>query len=173
MMQEILKEYQALVASHFVQAESDALARKNLASLATDLRRDMKSIVASIDQNPGEKMLHAYLGVMFYEAFTSNKVKLIRDLSSKGTSGAEAIAQIRKQSALQIAKPAIEGARWLEAQNVDHLWTSIQLALAAPGEKTWADQAIAEDDEDDDSKDDRDDQNDEDEDTTEDTDHER
>jgi hypothetical protein len=153
MMQEILQEYQALVASHFIQAESDAQARQNLARLATDLRRDIKSIVASIDQNPGEKMLHAYLGVMFYEAFSSTKVKVIRDLARQGVPGAEAVAQIRRQSALQIAKPAIEGARWLEAQNVDHLWTSIQLALAAPGEKTWADQVVEKDDEDEDSED--------------------
>jgi len=160
MMQEILQEYQALVASHFIQAESDALARKNLARLAQDLRKDMKSIVASIDQNPGETMLQAYLGVMFYEAFTSSKVKLIKDLSQRRVPAAEAIAQIRRQSALQIAKPAIDGVRWLEAQNVDHLWTSIQLALIAPAEKTWADQVITEDNED------------QDEETTEDTDHE-
>ena len=144
MRPEILKEYQALVASHFVQAESDAQARQNLARLAQDLRRDMKSIVASIDQNPREETLQAYLGVMFYEAFTSPKVKLIRELSRQGIPAAEAIAQIRRQSALQIAKPAIEGVRWLEAQNVDHLWTSIQLALTAPAEKTWADQVIEE-----------------------------
>jgi len=164
MMQEILQEYQALVASHFIQAESDAQARQNLARLAVDLRRDMKNIVASIDQNPGENMLKAYLGVMFYEAFTSSKTKVIRDLSRQGVPGAEAIAQIRRQSALQIAKPAMDGVRWLEAQNVDYLWVSIQLALTAPTEKTWADNVI-QDDEDEDGNDDQ-------EVTTEDTDHE-
>lgn len=164
MMQEILQEYQALVASHFIQAESDAQARQNLARLAVDLRRDMKNIVASIDQNPGENMLKAYLGVMFYEAFTSSKTKVIRDLSRQGVPGAEAIAQIRRQSALQIAKPAMDGVRWLEAQNVDYLWVSIQLALTAPTEKTWADTVI-QDDEDEDGNDDQ-------EVTTEDTDHE-
>lgn len=168
MMQEILQEYQTLVASHFIQAESDAEARKNLARLATDLRKDMKSIVASIDQNPGENMLKAYLGVMFYEAFTSSKTKVIRDLSRQGVPGAEAIAQIRKQSALQIAKPAMEGVRWLEAQNVDYLWVSIQLALAAPTEKTWAENVI-QDDEDEDGNDDHNDDQDV---TNEDTDHE-
>lgn len=164
MMQEILQEYQALVASHFIQAESDAQARQNLARLATDLRRDMKSIVDSIDRNPRENMLKAYLGVMFYEAFTSSKLKVIRDLSRQGVPAAEAIAQIRRQSALQIAKPAIEGVRWLEAQNVDYLWVSIQLALTAPTEKTWADTVIQDDSEEvgDDEK----------EVTTEDTDHE-
>lgn len=153
MRPEILQEYQALVASHFIQAESDALARQNLARLAHDLRRDMKNIVASIDRNPGEKMLHAYLGVMFYDAFTSSKVKLIRELSRQGLPAAECLARIRRESALQVARPAIEGVRWLEAENVDHLWTSIQLALTAPVEKTWADQVIQEE-------------------TTEDTDHE-
>ena len=142
MMQEILQEYQALVASHFIQAESDAQARQNLARLATDLRRDMKSIVDSIDKNPREAMLKAYLGMMFYEAFTSTKVKLIRDLANRGVPAAEAVAQLRKQSALQVAKPAIEGVRWLETRNVDHLWISIQLTLSAPGEKTWADNVI-------------------------------
>lgn len=145
MMQEILQEYQALVASHFIQAESDAQARQNLARLAADLRKDMKSIVDSIDRNPRETMLKAYLGVMFYEAFTSSKLSLIRDLSRQGVPAAEAIAQLRRQSALQVAKPAVEGVRWLEAQNVDHLWTSIQQALTAPTEKTWADTVIEKD----------------------------
>lgn len=148
MNQAILQEYQELIASHFVQAESDALARQNLARLGQDLRRDMKSIVTSIDQNPRENVLRAYLGVMFYEAFTSSNVKLIRDLARQGIPAAEAIAQIRRKSALQIAKPAIEGVRWLEAKNVDYLWTAIQLALSAPGEKTWADQVIEKDQED-------------------------
>jgi len=147
MRPKILQEYQALVASHFVQAESDALARQNLARLAQDLRRDMKSIVASIDQSPREEQIQAYLGVMFYEAFTSSKVKLIRDLSRRDIPAAEAIAEIRRQSALQIAKPAIESARWLETQNGEHLWTAIQLVLTAPAEKTWADQMIQEDEE--------------------------
>ena len=146
MRQEVLQEYQALVASHFVQAESDAQARQNLARLAQDLRREIKSIVASINENPKEETLQAYLGMMFYEAFSSTKVKLIRDLSRQGVPAAEAVAQIRQQAALQVAKPAIEGVRWLEAQNVDHLWTSIQLTLAAPAEKTWADQVIQEED---------------------------
>lgn len=162
MKQEILKEYQELVASHFVQAESDAQARQNLARLAQDLRRDMKSIVASIDQNPREDMLQAYLGMMFYEVFTSPKVKLIRDLSLRSTPAAEAIAQIRGQSALQIAKPAIESVRWLEAHNCEYLWTSIQLALAVPGEKTWADQVVQDDENEEDDQ----------EETNEDTDHE-
>lgn len=147
MRPEILQEYHALVASHFVGAESDALARQNLARLAQDLRRDMKSIVDSIDQNPEEENIQAYLGVMFYEAFTSPKVKLIRDLSRRGLPAAEAIAEIRRQSALQIAKPALEGVRWLETRNVEHLWTAIQLVLTAPAEKTWADQVIQEDEE--------------------------
>lgn len=162
MRQKILQEYQTLVASHFIQAESDAQARQNLARLAQDLRREIKSIVASIDQNPQEDTLQAYLGMMFYEAFTSPKVKLIRDLSRQGVPAAEAIAQIRRQSALQIAKPAIESARWLEAHHSEHLWTSIQLTLATPGEKTWADQVVQ------DEENDQDDQ----EETNEDTDHE-
>ena len=147
MKQEILQEYQELIASHFIQAESDALARENLARLAQDLRRDIKSTVTSIDRNPGETMLLAYLGVMFYGAFTSSKVKLIRDLSRQGVPAAEAIAQVRRQSALQIAKPAIEAVRWLEAHNADYLWVAIQLSLITPTEKNWADQVIQTDQE--------------------------
>lgn len=147
MRPQILQEYQTLVASHFVQAESDALARENLARLAHDLRRDIKNIADSIDQNPDMDLLKAYLGMMFYDAFTSSKVKVIKDLSRQGIPAAEAIAQIRRQSALQIAKPAIEGVRWLEAKNVDYLWIAIQLALTATVEKTWADQIISKDEE--------------------------
>lgn len=156
MKQEILQEYQTLIASHFVQAESDAQARQNLARLAQDLRKDIKSIAESIDQNPDMDLLHAYLGVMFYEAFTSTKANVVKDLARQGVPGAKALAEIRKQGALQIAKPAIDGVRWLEAHNANYLWTAIQLALTAPVEKTWADQVMSKDDEE----------------TTEDTDHE-
>ena len=44
MRQQILQEYQALIASHFVQAESDAQARQSLARLAQDLRRDIEGV---------------------------------------------------------------------------------------------------------------------------------
>ena len=95
---------------------------------------------------PGDPLVLAYLGAMFYGAIKTTDLRFIKRLAAGSGSASDAIERIRAAGILQISADAQKEAVWLRDSHPDLVWIAIQLTLLHSPEQSWASAAISKDD---------------------------
>ena len=140
------REYKEIISGHFTRATTDKEALAKLSEFSSQLRTAIQDIVRQIVLTPGDPLVLAYLGAMFYGAIKTTDLRFIKRLVAGSGSASDAIERIRAAGILQISADAQKEAVWLRDSHPDLVWIAIQLTLLHSPEQSWASAAISKDD---------------------------
>ena len=112
------REYKEIISGHFTRATTDKEALAKLSEFSSQLRTAIQDIVRQIVLTPGDPLVLAYLGAMFYGAIKTTDLRFIKRLAAGSGSASDAIERIRAAGILQISADAQKEAVWLREMEI-------------------------------------------------------